>query len=170
MPRIYTRTTNDERFDARLMAVGECIVWSGAQSDTGYGQFHKRIAGGPMIRISAHRFSYEREFGEIPAGMVIDHLCRNRLCVRISHLEVVTNGENFRRGMAPNFITRRTGICKRGHSMADAYIAPSHGRRRCRVCQAMYNMEVDMKRKAGLMRPSNWSVERWEQQRGAIGA
>lgn len=46
----------------------------------------------------AHRVFYEREHGSIPAGLVIDHLCCQPDCVRPSHLEPVTNGENIRRG------------------------------------------------------------------------
>lgn len=30
--------------------------------------------------------------------MVIDHLCGNRLCINPGHLELVTRGENNRRG------------------------------------------------------------------------
>jgi hypothetical protein len=47
----------------------------------------------------AHRLMYEQEVGPIPAGMVIDHLCRNHRCIRPSHLEPVTRGENTRRGI-----------------------------------------------------------------------
>jgi hypothetical protein len=48
--------------------------------------------------VSPHRFAYELLVGPIPAGLVLDHLCRNRLCVNPNHLEPVTNSENPRRG------------------------------------------------------------------------
>jgi hypothetical protein len=46
----------------------------------------------------AHRAFYEDYRGPIPPGLVIDHLCRVRLCVNPSHMEIVTRGENTRRG------------------------------------------------------------------------
>jgi hypothetical protein len=47
----------------------------------------------------AHRFLWERLNGKIPKGMTLDHLCRNRKCVNPDHLEIVTRGENVRRGL-----------------------------------------------------------------------
>jgi hypothetical protein len=37
-------------------------------------------------------------FGEIPDGLMLDHLCRNTACVNPSHLEPVTNSVNVQRG------------------------------------------------------------------------
>lgn len=42
----------------------------------------------------AHRYMYEREVGQIPEGMHLDHLCRVRACVEPAHLEPVTPREN----------------------------------------------------------------------------
>lgn len=49
--------------------------------------------------------------GPIPEGMQIDHLCLNRLCVRPSHLELVTPAENTRRSK----FSRLT--CRFGHPL-----------------------------------------------------
>ena len=71
-----------------------CWVWRSANgSSRGYGQFKFN-----RKNMGAHRFSYEQERGKIPAGLTIDHLCRNRKCVNPSHLEAVTNQENLLRG------------------------------------------------------------------------
>lgn len=46
--------------------------------------------------------------------MVLDHLCRNRACMNSDHMEVVTRGENVRRGFP--FRQSRT-VCLHGHAM-----------------------------------------------------
>lgn len=51
----------------------------------------------------AHRLIYTMLIGEIPEGMVLDHLCRNRRCVNPHHLEPVTVKENTHRGEAKLF-------------------------------------------------------------------
>jgi len=86
-----------------------CWLWDGNKRN-GYGRFK---INGDRTR-SAHRASYEFHIGEIPEGMVSDHLCRNPSCINPDHLEVVTLKENIRRGnqgspeaMAKHWKTRR---------------------------------------------------------------
>jgi len=40
--------------------------------------------------------------GEIPKGLVIDHLCNIKKCVNPEHLEAVTYGENTQRAWNRN--------------------------------------------------------------------
>ena len=42
-------------------------------------------------------WAYEFLVGEIPEGLTLDHLCRNKACVMPDHLEPVTQAENHRR-------------------------------------------------------------------------
>jgi hypothetical protein len=70
-----------------------CWVWQWSLKGDGYGQ-----AVGPNGPGKAHRIVYERLRGPIPAGLELDHLCRNPLCVNPDHLEPVTHQENLRRG------------------------------------------------------------------------
>lgn len=82
----------------------------------------------------AHRMSYRLFVGEIPDGLVIDHTCRNRACVRPTHLEPVTQGENVRRGNAGlHNVIRHAGRsrCERNHPLDGT--RPS-GARYCKEC------------------------------------
>ena len=73
----------DQRFWAKVdrRGDGECWPWTARTGGPGYGYIDDR---------PAHRVAYELTIGPIPLGLVIDHLCRNRICVNPQHLEVVT--------------------------------------------------------------------------------
>ena len=89
-----TRPTVDELFDEKVVPSPDgCLEWTASLLSDGYGCFHVE---GTTVR--AHRYALEREGREIPAGMHVDHLCRNRKCVNTAHLEIVTPAENLRRG------------------------------------------------------------------------
>lgn len=93
--RVRRSGTVEERWWARV-AKGDstdCWLWTGALYWTGYGQF----PGSMGKTATAHRWGYERYIGPVPADLELDHLCRNRACVRFDHLEPVTHGENVRR-------------------------------------------------------------------------
>ena len=97
-----------ERFEEKYIPEPNsgCWLWT-ASTSNGYGiiKVRGRFRG-------AHRVSYEIYRGAIPPGFVTDHLCRVPCCVNPDHLEVVTIGENVRRG--DNHHRRKTA-CKRGH-------------------------------------------------------
>lgn len=82
----------------------------------------------------SHRVVYEHYRGPIPAGLVIDHLCSERACVNPAHLEPVTISENTRRGDSPAAITRRLGVCRRGHEMTPDNVLVHHT---CRTCEKL---------------------------------
>ena len=105
MPKgVYPRTPTPDRtpdqladlFWQKVDRTGPCWVWLANTNDKGYGTFWI----GPPRRghVKAHRFAYETEIGPVPAGFELDHLCRNRACVRPSHLEPVSHRENCVRG------------------------------------------------------------------------
>ena len=70
----------------------DCVSWTGSHTATGYGQ---RRHNGKMAYV--HRLAYEEVNGPIPEGMTIDHLCENKACYNVAHLELVTLWENQKR-------------------------------------------------------------------------
>lgn len=82
-----------------------CIFWIACKVKNGYGMFQ---LGGKMVR--AHQIAWYLKHGLMPPMLVIDHTCKNKMCVNVEHLEAVTSSENKRR-------VGRKGICKRGHSL-----------------------------------------------------
>lgn len=85
-----------------------CWVWTASKTELGYGEFWWN---GKLRK--AYRQAWLVVRGEIPEGLVLDHLCRNPSCVNPSHLEAVTHRENCIRGIG-NANQRKTH-CHRGH-------------------------------------------------------
>lgn len=103
-----------------------CWGWSAAIGDTGYARIDNTYA---------HRVGYLMFVGDIPKGMHIDHLCRNRQCVNPEHMEVVTVRTNVLRGVGPTAINAARTRCKRGHELSgDNLYVRSNGYRLCRKC------------------------------------
>lgn len=73
---------------------GGCHLWTGAISARGYAVMSIRSKTRPVHVVVCE----EVDGAKIPQGMNVDHLCRNRHCINRDHLEIVTNGENSRRG------------------------------------------------------------------------
>lgn len=115
-----------------------CWEWTAFILWTGYGRMRVNNKG-----VYAHRFSYETFVGEIPYGLVIDHLCRNRKCVNPNHLRVVTQRENL---LCGDTIPAKHAIkthCPHGHEYT-----PENTRierrghikmRNCRACKRIRN-------------------------------
>lgn len=143
--------TAQERFWARVDkagpiplvqgVTGHCWVWTGLPNDHGYGRFsvERRI-------LLAHRWAYMQSRGAIPAGLELDHLCRQRECVRPDHLEAVTHAENVRRGNAGMHHSAKTH-CKNGHPFNEANTRHTSRQRVCLPCARARNAAYEARLK-----------------------
>ena len=123
---------------ARKFTVGDgCWQWAGTFDAYGYGYISVKIDGKWRMR-KAHRLMYEFLVGPIPDGLTLDHLCRNRGCIRPAHLEPVTRGENVLRGVGPSATAATVMHCPQGHPYDETNTrlrkTPSGVGRVCRKC------------------------------------
>ena len=82
----------EDRFWDRVDMRGpdECWPWKMTPHKQGYGTF---CSGGKGLK--AHRVSYElTHHVTLGDSDIIDHKCRNRICVNPSHLHLVTHKQN----------------------------------------------------------------------------
>ncbi len=123
-----------------------CWRWTGATNGHGYGCFWTETK-----TWGAHRYAYEKKLGAIPNGMVLDHLCRNRLCVNPEHLEIVPQVENVRRGESLAVANRAKTHCVNGHrfDQKNTYVRRrAWGEsRECRKCHAEHEHSRKINRK-----------------------
>lgn len=111
----------------------ECIIFAGAKDSMGYGL--KRSKG---RLYKAHRLAYLTQVGGIPKGLELDHLCSNRACIEVSHLEPVTHAENVRRGQAS--VRYKPIECPKGHIYTqDTSYFKATGHRVCKPCSNEYS-------------------------------
>jgi len=82
-------TDLQERFWKKVDKTDTCWLWTKGKNPKGYGSFWyvDRDRG-------AHRVAYEWAHGPIPEGMLLDHKCHVRHCVRPSHMRLATNKQN----------------------------------------------------------------------------
>lgn len=115
------RPSNAPRLDADV----PCDIWTGGL-DQGYG---RTWVGGKAER--AHRVRWIEEVGPLPADVDLHHICRNRACRALAHLEPLTHSEHARMHGAQ--ITH----CCNGHAFTpeNTYRRPGDGRRQCRKCK-----------------------------------
>lgn len=99
-----------------------CWNYTGAINANGYGA---------ILQTVAHRYFYKALVGDVPAGLQLDHLCMNKVCVNPQHLEPVTQAENIRR--RSEAITH----CIKGHEFTEenTYRRPNRPARECKTCR-----------------------------------
>jgi hypothetical protein len=127
--RIYSIGPPEERFWKHVEKTETCWIWTGAKHH-GYGHFN--VGKGKIVR--AHVYAFRMAGGVIPRGKQLDHLCRNRACIRFGHLEPVTRRENILRGVSPCAHNARKTHCPKGHLLSKDNIYKIDSSRMCKTC------------------------------------
>ena len=143
---------------ARMSEKGEaeCVEWTGALDRWGYGKMKVKDEFGKIRTVGPHRAAWLATHGRIEGDLVIDHLCRNRKCVNVEHLRLVTNAVNT---LAGDHSTKkgRSGR-KRGAKPGCSKHGQEDGRWRvrkdgyerwdCRICRRERQRRFRAKRKS----------------------
>lgn len=137
-----------DRLMERVDAEGDCWIWIGRIGPNGYGIFSadgQGRRGKPSVM--AHRMVWGELVDDIPDGLELDHLCRNRPCVNPDHLEPVTRAENIRRGIAAT-LKRAKKTCVQGHAFTpENTFVDKNGWRGCRECRRAASLRYAHKRR-----------------------
>lgn len=105
-----------------------CVIWLGALN-RGHGRVN---VGGVFWYV--HVLCWVCARGPVPPGLVLDHRCRVRACVRLDHLRPITSRENTLCGEGPTAVNARRETCGR---CGGPYDEPRGKRtvRQCRACK-----------------------------------
>ena len=112
---------------------GNCMEWTAGKVQGGYGKFW--LDGKTKL---AHRVSYELEYGPIPEGLHIHHLCESKTCVNPDHLGLITLANHNTEHKLGNYRSE----CKTGHDLTVS--ENMHADRKCKACKIV----ADKKRRS----------------------
>jgi len=92
--KIIPKFENHARFFKYIKINQETDCWEWAGYAAGrYGRFNLKSPKG-WLPFQAHRVSWSIFKGELTPGLVLDHKCRNKICVNVDHLREVTDQVN----------------------------------------------------------------------------
>ncbi len=111
-----------------------CLVSHYSLGSHGYAQIGWQ-EDGRTVGTLVHRVAWIAEHGEIPDGLTVDHTCKNKPCLEVGHLRLLTNYENARRTFGRDW---PLGRCINGHSNDELIVADGGRRIRCGPCRTEY--------------------------------
>ena len=120
--RLPKRFIDKINFNGPLILRSRCWVWTGFLSSQGYPNIQL-----PKKQVRAHRLIYILIIGKIPLKKHLHHKCEFKLCVRPSHMKVLTPDEH-------NKYHKLQEYCVNGHPFNGDNLHISSKRRSCRAC------------------------------------
>ena len=135
--RAATRFVVDER---------GCHISIYSVASHGYAQIGWK-GGGERAMVTAHRAAWVHANGQIPHGMTVDHLCKERRCVNVDHLRLLSNYENARRTSGRDW---PLGECVNGHPNRFLALVDGGRKLRCSICVQAERSRHEAKKRLGL--------------------
>lgn len=140
---VIPKRVMDRAFAKTVRSTTGCWISTYSVASHGYAQIGwSNRAKNERHIVLAHRAVWERFNGRVPAGMTLDHLCREKRCVNPNHLRLMENFENARRVHGMDW---KLGECPNGHSNDFLVEVPELRKngvrsmlRRCRLCKEIY--------------------------------
>lgn len=140
-----------------------CWLWLAYTCPKGYGTFR----GEDGNKVAARRWVYEKTFGPIPKGNVLERTCLSPTCVNPSHMRKVTPKQRIQCK-----VKRANTHCPAGHPYSGKNLRigsqskPSHSPHRlCKICARESQEEYkDREREEGGVKKGNshWPIESFE--------
>ncbi|MDN4616432.1 HNH endonuclease signature motif containing protein [Leifsonia sp. F6_8S_P_1B] len=134
-----------------------CWISRYSVSTHGYAQIgwslpkEERRTAARNAMVLAHRAAWTAIHGQVPLGMTIDHICKERRCVNPDHLRLLPNFENARRTNGHDW---PMGVCANGHPNTQlrpvSATAKAGGRRGglgCADCYRLYHLRHNWRRR-----------------------
>lgn len=132
LPLVRPRVSAWDRFWSHVDAEGDCWLWTDYVDPHGYGRFNEA-----RVRYwRVHRYAWHHLVGPIGDGLVLDHMCKVKICLNPDHLRPVTQTENTMAGESFSAKNARKTHCKNGHELTpDNIYKNGKNGRRCKICQ-----------------------------------
>lgn len=140
--RFWEKVDRNGPIPSERPELGSCWQWLSRINPDGYGHFW--LDGSAQ---QAHVVAYVLTNGPKPPNTDLDHLCRNRSCVNLSHLEAVTHRENVLRGEGLAAQEARQTHCVNGHPFDTVNTSQSGRSRKCRACHAEVSRQYRQRQK-----------------------
>lgn len=117
--------TLEQRFWPKVQVTSAgCWEWQGSKDKLGYPRF---ADDSNTVRM-AYRVWWEHNYGPVPEGLELDHICHNHSCVNLDHLRLATSRQNteYRSGPTAKSTTGERGVyLNKRHGN---YVAKVHSR------------------------------------------